>query len=84
MVPALVPDFVVEVMSPSDRPTEAQEKMRAWIANGAKLGWLFDLDGETIYVYRPGIRVKKLTGVDRIAGDPPIQGFVLNLVDVWS
>ena len=81
--PRLVPDFIVEVMSPSDRLAEAQEKMRAWMANGAKLAWLFDIDRETIYVYRPGTRVKKLIGAARIAGDAPIDGFVLDLASIW-
>jgi len=57
--PRLVPDFVVEVMSPSDRLADAQDKMRAWMANGAQLGWLLDMDRDTVHVYRPGVRVRK-------------------------
>src|SRR5690349_3630558 len=38
----IVPEFVVEVMSPSDRLATASEKMEEWIANGVGLGWLID------------------------------------------
>jgi len=36
----LVPDFVAELMSPSDRLPIARAKMEEWIANGVALGWL--------------------------------------------
>jgi Uma2 family endonuclease len=75
---------VVEVMSPSDRLPDAQEKMRAWIANGVRLGWLLDGDRRTVYLYRPGARVRKLVEPERIAADPPLDGFVLDLAEVWG
>src|SRR5439155_24319348 len=36
----LVPEFVVEVMSPSDRLPAAKRKMEEGMANGVELGWL--------------------------------------------
>lgn len=36
----LCPDFVVELLSPSDSLKVAQEKMREYIDNGVRLGWL--------------------------------------------
>ena len=36
------PDFVIELLSPSDSLRKAQEKMKNWIANGAAVGWLID------------------------------------------
>ncbi len=51
--PRLCPDFVVELMSPSDRLPKAKAKMRKWIENGAQLGWLLDPDRRTVYIYRP-------------------------------
>jgi len=71
-------------MSPSDTLGEAQEKMRSWLANGVKLAWLFDLDRETVYVYKPGARVKSIVGAKRLSGEAPLDGFVLDLVAVWA
>ena len=36
------PDFVIELLSSSDRLSRAQAKMNDWIANGAALAWLID------------------------------------------
>lgn len=48
----LSPEFVIEVMSPSDRLKSAKLKMEQWIKNGVQLAWLIDADHETVYVYR--------------------------------
>ena len=65
----LVPDFVAEVMSPSDRLPATQAKMEEWIANGVLLGWLIDGDAQTVYVYRIGKPMEKLTGTTSLQGD---------------
>lgn len=80
----LAPDFVAEVMSPSDRLPIAQAKMEEWIANGVALGWLIDGDAQTVYVYRIGAAMEKLTAVTSLPGDGPIAGFVLDLTAIWA
>jgi Uma2 family endonuclease len=52
--PPLCPEFVVEVMSPSDRLKDVQKKMREWMRAGVDLGWLIDADRRTVYIYRAG------------------------------
>jgi Uma2 family endonuclease len=80
----LVPDFVAEVMSPSDRLPIARAKMEEWIANGVALGWLIDGDAQTVYVYRIGEAIEKLTGMTSLVADGPIAGFVLDLTAIWA
>jgi Uma2 family endonuclease len=81
----LCPEFIVEVMSPSDRLKDAKEKMAEWIANGVQLGWLIDGDRRTVYIYRAGrSEPEKRTGVKKLAGEGPIAGFVLELTDIWA
>ena len=80
----VVPDFVAEVMSPSDRLKAAQEKMEQWVANGVSLAWLIDGDHETVYVYRRGQAVAKYSNVDQLAADPPMTEFVADLADIWE
>jgi Uma2 family endonuclease len=81
---ALCPEFIVEVLSPSDRLKNAKAKMQRWIANGVQLGWLIDGDAQTVYVYRKGRPVKPRQGVAQIAGEGPVQGFVLRLGSIWK
>src|SRR5207244_3572495 len=59
-VPHLVPDFVVELRSPSNRLRRLQAKMEEYLANGVRLGWLLDPTTRTAYVYRPGTPVEVL------------------------
>src|SRR5579863_6634781 len=80
----LVPDFVAEVMSPSDRLPTAQAKMEEWTDNGVPLGWLIDGDAQTVYVYRISKPMERLTGLTSLPGDGPIAGLVLDLTAIWA
>jgi Uma2 family endonuclease len=80
----LCPEFVVEVMSPSDRMKQAKAKMEQWIANGAQLAWLIDGDAQTVYVYRKGHPVKTHRAIAKLAGEGPVEGFVLQLTAIWK
>ncbi len=78
--PPVCPAFVVEVKSPSDGLRYLQAKMEDYLANGAQLGFLLDLEAETAYVYRPGQPPETLPGFDRdLSGAPLLPGFVLDL-----
>jgi Uma2 family endonuclease len=79
------PEFVIEVMSPSDRMKGAKEKMLAWLAEGVELAWLVDGDHETVYIYRAGSKEpEKRTRSDTLAGEGPVAGFELDLTDIWA
>jgi Uma2 family endonuclease len=82
--PRLCPDFVIELMSPSDRLSKAKAKMREWIENGAQLGWLLDPDRRTVYIYRPHHEPDQLINPERLAGEGPVAGFVLVLAGIWA
>lgn len=79
--PPVCPDFVIELLSESDSPANAAEKMRDWIANGAQLGWLIDPYARQVTVYRPGQAPESVRALE-IAGDSPVEGFVLDLARV--
>ena len=80
----LTPEFVVEVLSPTDRMKEAKAKMELWIANGVELGWLIDGDAETVYIYRRGRPAKTRRHIQELAGEGPVAGFVLKLGAIWE
>jgi len=80
----LCPDFVIEVKSDSDRWKTLQKKMLEYLEQGAQLGWLIDPDTKTVEIYRPGGNVEKLTDIDKLEGEGPVPGFVLDLACVWD
>jgi Uma2 family endonuclease len=79
----LCPDFVIELRSPTDSLRDVQDKMAEYLANGARLGWLFDPEPRHIYVYRPDAPVERLEDPDTVSGDPLLPGFVLDIRELW-
>lgn len=80
--PHLAPAFVIELLSESDRLTEAAAKMQSWMANGVKLAWLVDPYAKQVHIYEEGRPPQVATG-GRIAGSDPVEGFVLDAEEVW-
>ena len=81
--PAVVPDLVIEVRSPSDRLSRQQEKMERWIRYGARLGWLVDPTNSRVHVYRPGVEPEILEHPDTISGEPEFPGLEIDCADIW-
>jgi Uma2 family endonuclease len=80
----LCPDFVIELRSPSDPLAPIEAKMREYMENGARLGWLVDPVERKAHLYKPGAPVETLEKPDRLAGDPVLPGFVLDLAPIWE
>lgn len=80
----LCPDFVVELRSASDSLPKLQAKMREYIANGARLGWLIDPQNRRAEIYRPGREVEVLDHPTELSGEDVLPRFVLNLRRIWS
>jgi Uma2 family endonuclease len=79
----LAPAFVIELLSASDRVPAARRKMEDWIANGVQLGWLVDPYARQVHIYEPGVPPHVESG-SRAIGSGPVEGFVLDLEEVWS
>ena len=79
----LCPDFAIELRSSSDTLGAAQSKMREYLDNGLRLGWLIDPFARRVYVYRPGADVHVLDDPDGVDGAPVLPGFRLDLSRIW-
>lgn len=80
----LCPDFALELRSDSDRLATLEEKMREYMANGARLGWLVDPVERKVHIYRPAAPVEVLDDPLTVSGDPELSGFTLELEPVWG
>ncbi|MBN3922917.1 Uma2 family endonuclease [Nostoc sp. NMS4] len=81
--PPIAPDFVLELMSPSDTLKETQEKMQEYIDNGVKLGWLINSKLRQVEIYRLGQPVEILEHLKELLGEDILPGFTLNLAIIW-
>ncbi|HBE17747.1 MAG TPA: hypothetical protein DEG17_18670 [Cyanobacteria bacterium UBA11149] len=75
----ICPDFVVELRSETDSLKDLQVKMREYIENGARLGWLIDRKNKRVEIYRPGKDVEILVSPMSLSGEDVLPGFVLDL-----
>lgn len=78
------PEFIIELVSPSQTASELDPKMRDWISNGVELGWLIDSSERTISIYRPNLETERLVGISRVIGEGPVAGFVLPLDRIFG
>ena len=79
----ICPDFVVELRSKSDRLRNLQTKMREYIENGARLGWLIDPTEKKVHVYRANKSVEVFENLKSVSGEDVLQGFELDLTEIW-
>ena len=80
----LCPDFVIELVSPSDTLKKTQDKMQEYIENGCRLGWLINRKKREVEIYRPGRSVEILQSPQTLSGEDVLPGFVLNLQKIWN
>lgn len=72
----VVPDLVVEVVSPSDRHADVRDKARMWLSFGAQLVWVVFPKTRTAEVHRASIDdVETLGEVDSLDGGEVLPGF---------
>lgn len=79
----ITPDFVIELRSKSDRLPILQKKMREYIENGVKLGWLIDPDKKRVHIYRADKSVEILEKPTTVSGENVLPGFELDLTEIW-
>jgi Uma2 family endonuclease len=81
--PPIAPDFVIELLSPSDSLKAAQKKMKEYIDNGVRLGFLINRKSRQVEIYRQGKEVEVLESPATVSGEDVLNGFVLNLATIW-
>ena len=80
-IASIVPDFVMEVRSESDRISKLKKKMKdAWMENGVQLAWLIDPKTEKVWIYRQDGSEEEVVGFDKVlSGENVLPGFEFDL-----
>jgi Uma2 family endonuclease len=79
-----VPVLVVEILSPSDKQEEIEEKLKSYLAAGVKLVWIVAPTFRTITVYRGDSEPELFNATQSISADPHLPGFNVAVADVFS
>ena len=78
------PQFVIEVRSPHDKIARLRDKMQRYIAARVLLAWLIDPIENRVTIYRPDREPEVLEHPALVAGEGPVDGFVLELTGILS
>jgi Uma2 family endonuclease len=74
----IVPDLVVEVISPHDRADEVDQKTQEWLTFGVQRVWVVYPTTERVFVYRQGERSPTVYAAgDTLEGGESLPGFAV-------
>ena len=82
--PNFAPDVAIEVVSPSNSPSELARKTGEYFANGARTVWIVDPEPRTVTIRRPGQRERVYGVGDVLSGEPEIPGFACPVADIFA
>ncbi|EAZ92858.1 Uma2 family endonuclease [Crocosphaera chwakensis] len=79
----LCPDFVIELRSISDNLITLQDKLKEYIDNGTRLGWLINPKDKQVEIYRQGRPKEILNQPSSLSGENVLPNFILNIESLW-
>ena len=80
----VVPDLVVEILSPSDRIGRINEKVALYQEGGVKLIWLVDPDRRTVTEYAAEKPVRLLQAGDSLSADELFPELLLRVDEIFQ
>ena len=80
----VMPELVVEIVSPSDTQEAVNGKTRMWLAHGALMVIEVYPEEQAVMVHRPGVPAVTLTGDDALDGGDVLPGFSLTLSEIFD
>ncbi len=80
----VMPELVVEIVSPNDRERDVAEKISMWLEHGVSMALEVRPAERTIAIHRPGVPAVTLTGEDVLDGGDVLPGFSLPLSEIFD
>lgn len=82
---AIVPDFVIEVVSPTDKFSDLDAKIDAYLADGVRLIWVIDPQRRKAFIHAPDMEQPRyLAGNAVLDGEDVIPGFQVELAKLFE
>jgi Uma2 family endonuclease len=79
----VVPDFVIELRSSTDRLSSVQTKMLEYQKLGVRLGWLINPQAKQVEIYRVDKEMELLESPTEVSGEDVLPDFTLDLTTIW-
>ncbi len=83
-VPDVVPNFVIEILSPGNTYSEMSRKRREYFHAGVQLIWMVEPRDRTVAVFRSSSDVTILREGGIIGGEQVLPGWAINTADLFG
>ena len=80
----VVPNLVVEVISPSDKGDDILDKVAEYFRIGVECVWVIFTSQKQVYIYTSPTQVRILTRADELYGEPVLPHFRLPLAALFE
>jgi Uma2 family endonuclease len=80
----IVPNWIIEILSPDQRANQVIEKILFTLEHGTKLGWLIDPERELVMVFYEDQIPEIKSGNDQLPVIDRMQDWELSAVDLFS
>lgn len=80
----VVPEFVIEIVSPGDRASEVQAKIEEWLRAGAVLVWAAYPRTRSIHAFRGGSETRVYGPAETIGAAPVLPEFSVRVADLFE
>lgn len=79
-----IPTLAVEILSPSDRTEDIEEKVGEYLRVGVPLVWVVSTRFRTVTVFRPGAEPELFNVRQEISGEPHLPGFRVPVAEIFD
>lgn len=77
------PDLVIEVISPTDRWSDVDEKVQEYFDAGVRLVWVLDPRTRSVLACRDDGSALRLVGEAILGGEDVVPGFAVRVSDLF-
>ncbi len=79
----IVPDLVVEVLSPNDVFTQVLRKVQEYFTAGVRVVWVVVPEDQSVAIYHPGQNPTLLAVNDTLSGEDVVPGFACPVAQLF-
>ena len=79
----LIPDLVIEVVSPNDRATQVQDKIEEWLRAGVRLVWAVYPGTRSVVAYQSLSAIRVYTESETLDGAPVLPDFTCSVASLF-
>jgi Uma2 family endonuclease len=78
------PDLAIEILSPSDLPSEIHAKIADYLAAGSRLVWVVDPKERSVRTYRSLLAPRRLSSKETLDAEDVLPGFTIAVAKIFG